>query len=133
MASSVQAAPSVSWCDLIRAPAKHDGVIVRTTAIFLTDRENEFLYSPECQDGEGTVWVEFDPSYSSSDAAIRRQFVELIRPRRETPAGTALVTVVGRFEGSGGPYGHLDGYPFRFSIMRLERAEGNVASIDNSK
>jgi hypothetical protein len=125
MASSVAKAPVVSFCDLVRSPARYDKLIVRTQAIIHVDRENEFLYDPKCEhEIGGPVWADFDPSYVYNDEKLRQRLMELIRPRLSTPSRTARVTVVGRFEGpSGGPYGHLDGYPSRFSIMRVEQAE----------
>jgi len=125
MASSVEKAPVVSFCDLIRSPARYDKLIVRTHAIIHVDRENEFLYYPKCEkEIGGPVWADFDPSYVYNDQKLRQRLTELISPRLSTPSRSARITVVGRFEGpSGGPYGHLDGYPFRFSIMRVEQAE----------
>ncbi|MFN2491626.1 MAG: hypothetical protein ABR501_01920 [Pyrinomonadaceae bacterium] len=125
MASSVEQASVVSLCDLIRSPARYDKLIVRTHAIMHVDRENEFLYDPTCEkENPAPVWVDFDPSYVYSDEKLKQRLTELIRPRLSVPSRTARVTVVGRFEGpSGGPYGHLDGYLSRLSIMRLEQAE----------
>jgi hypothetical protein len=124
MSSWVEKAPEVSWCDLIRTPAHYNKVIVRTRALLHVDHENQFLYDLECETSDATpVWAEFDPSYVYTDEKLKLRLTELIRPRPSKAAGTALVTVVGRFDGpGGGPYGHLDGYRSRFSIMRLEQA-----------
>jgi hypothetical protein len=125
MSSSVAQAPVVSFCDLIRSPAHYNKLIVRTSAVLHVDRENEFLYHPECEaERAGPAWVDFDPSYVYTEDKLRDRLIEIIRPRLSASSRTARVTVVGRFEGpSGGPYGHLDGYSSRFSIMRLEQAE----------
>ena len=125
MTSSVQQAREVSFCDLVRSPGRYDKSIIRTKAVMHVDRENEFLYDPQCDKGIASpVWADYDPSYIYSDVRVRQRLTELIRPRLSQPSRSAQVTVVGRFEGpDGGPYGHLDGYPSRFSIMRIEQAE----------
>lgn len=125
MASSVERAAAVPFCDLIRSPERYDKSIIRTHAILHLDRENEFLFDPDCDTNHASpVWVDFDPSYIYSDKKLDAKLTELLRPRLSSSSRMAQVTVVGRFDGpKGGPYGHLDGYPTRFSIMRLEQAE----------
>src|ERR1700716_4076617 len=74
MSSSVEKAPVVSWCDLVRNAAHYDKMIVRTRALLHADRENEFLYDPECDNGNGgTGWVDFDPSYIYTDEKLRKR------------------------------------------------------------
>jgi hypothetical protein len=124
MSEAVEKAPRVLWCDLIRNAGRHDKLIVRTHALLHADRENQFLYEPECESEVATpVWVEFDPSYIYSDEKVRGRLTELIRPTRSKSAGTAAVTIVGKFETGRGPYGHLNGYRSKFSIIRLEEAD----------
>lgn len=125
MAATVEKAPTVSWCDLIRESQRYDKQVVRTRALLHVDHENQFLYDEKCEtDGATPVWVEFDPSYVYSDEKLKRRLTDIIRPTRARSAGTAAVLVVGRFEGpAGAPFGHLDGYRSRFSIMRLEQVD----------
>lgn len=124
MAASVNQARQVSYCDLIRNPAHYDKAILRTNALLHRNQENEFFDDPQCEFAEsGSVWVTFDSSYIYSDETLRRRLIEMIRPKPSAPTGTARVTVVGRFEAQGGPYGHLDGYSFKFEIMRVEQVE----------
>ena len=133
MSSSVENAPVVSFCDLVRHAAQYDKMVVRTRAILRRDQENQSLDDPGCE-GADAAWVDFDPSYVYSDEKLRRRLTELIRPRASKPVGVALVTVVGRFEGpAGGPYGHLDGYRSKFSIFRLEQAEEAKSSANKSR
>src|SRR6266850_2891181 len=134
MASSVEKAQQVSFCDLIRNPAQYNKAIVRTKALLHRNQENEFLDDPQCGvEAAGLVWVTFDSSYVYSDEKLKRQLIEMIRPKPGAPTGTARVTVVGRFDGpDGGPYGHLDGYRFRFAIIRLERVEETEPTIGAS-
>lgn len=135
MAPTVEKAKTVSWCDLIRDSQRYDKQVVRTRALLHVDHENQFLYDAKCEsEGAAPVWVEFDPSYVYSDEKLRRRLTEIIRPTRAHSAGTAAVIVVGRFEGPrSGPYGHLDGYRSRFSIIRLEQAEEAESIASKSK
>jgi hypothetical protein len=125
MTETIQKAPAVPWCEIVRKPSAFDKTVVRTRALLHVDHENQFLYDATCEnEPTAPVWVEYDPSYVYSDEGVKRQLTELIKPTRTRSAGTALVTVVGRFAGPpSGPYGHLDGYPSEFSIIRIERAE----------
>lgn len=127
MSEAVQKAKEVSFCELIRNPKQYDKVIVRTTALLHRNQENEFLDDSQCGvDSAGSVWVTFESSYVYSDEKLKQQLIEAIRPKPGAPTGSARVTVVGRFDGpDGGPFGHLDGYRFRFAIIRLERVEGS--------
>jgi hypothetical protein len=123
MQSVVDKAPTVELCELLRDGEHYDQLVVRTNAVLFVDRENETLFSPSCDSGDNHAWVEFDPSYIYTNKNIRATLTELIRPKQEAPTRKAQVTVVGRFEGPNmGPYGHLDSYKYRFSIIRLENA-----------
>jgi hypothetical protein len=125
MSEAVQRAQDVSFCELIRNPKHYDNLIVRTEALIHRNQENEFLDDTRCDVEEGgRVWATFETSYEYSDENLKRQLIELIRPKPGIPTGTARVTVVGRFDGPDrGPYGHLDGYTLRFAVIRLERVE----------
>ena len=135
MEDTVAKAPTVSWCEMVRDSQHYDKQVVRTRALLHVDHENQFLYDSNCEnEAAAPVWVEFDPSYVYSDEKLRRRLTEIIRPTRERSAGTAAVVVVGRFEGpAGGPYGHLDGYHSKFSIIRLEQAEEGASIATKSQ
>jgi len=123
-ASTIKQAPIVPFCELIRDSARYDNRIVSTQAIFFRNMENSYLYDPSCEDDNGYVWAEFDPSYVYTDDALKKKFDELLCPTQPCPIGRAHVTVVGRFEGPDrGPYGHLDGYQLRFSLIHLQQAD----------
>src|SRR5882724_2001771 len=124
MSETVKQAQTVQWCDLVHNPERYEQQVVRTRALYYRDHENTSLYERECDNERSTpVWAVNDPSYVYSDERIRQRFVELIRPTGTSSSGTAMVTVVGKFETGGGPYGHLGGYHSQFSIIRLEEAE----------
>jgi len=124
MSSTVNEAPTVSFCELIRNPSHYDKSVVRTRALLRVDRENEVLYEPQCDYPESHVWADFDPSYVYSNQQLKEKLGELLRRTTTNPTRTVHVAIVGRFEGFNGKgYGHLDGYRFRFSIMRIEQAD----------
>ncbi len=121
---TINRAPTIPLCELIRDSETYDKEIVRTQAVFFSNMENTFLFDPACRDGNTAIWTEFDPSYVYTDQALKEKFDQLLCPEAPCPRGTAQVTVVGRFEGpADGPYGHLGGYRFKFSLIRLEQAE----------
>lgn len=122
--STIKQAPTVPFCELIRDSARYDNGIVSTQAIFVRNMENEYLYDPSCESGNAYVWTEFDPSYVYTDDTLKKKFDEMLCPTQPCPVGRVHVTVVGRFEGPAqGPYGHLDGYHLRFSLIRLQQAD----------
>ncbi len=91
--------------------------------MFFRNMENAYLYDPACSGEASYIWTELDPSYAHSDDALKKKLDQLLCPSQPCPTGKAQVTVVGRFEGPAtSPYGHLDGYRFRFSLIRLEQA-----------
>ena len=122
--STIKQAPTVPFCELIHDSARYDNRIVSTQAIFVRNMENEYLYDPSCESSNAYVWTEFDPSYVYTDEALKKKFNEMLCPTQPCPVGRVQVTVVGRFEGpTQGPYGHLDSYHLRFSLIRLQQAD----------
>lgn len=108
--------PTVAFCDLINNPTKFHNKIVRTNALFFNNSENNALYDSACPDL--SAWVEYD----LLDDPRERKFETV--PCLTRPLCNVRVTAVGLFQGpSEGPYGHLDGYKFRFKLMRIESVE----------
>lgn len=133
-AATVQKAPTVSFCDLVRDSEPYDKKIVRAQALFFRNMENGYLYDPTCGSENTYVWVEFDPAYVYTDDAVKKKLDQALCPAQPCPIGRARVTAVGRFDGPReGPYGHLDGYRFRFSLIRLEQAEEVTDAINQSR
>jgi hypothetical protein len=123
-ASTIANAPAVELCDLIRSPDRYDGQVVRTQAVYFRNMENQRLEDPACNTENAFVWVEFEPSYVYTDKSLEKRLQETLCPSVPCPIGRARVTMVGRFEGpQHGPFGHLDDYRFRFSVIRLEAVE----------
>ncbi|MGZ5435651.1 MAG: hypothetical protein ACXWID_18690 [Pyrinomonadaceae bacterium] len=126
--AAVESASTVPFCELIRNAPSHEKQIVRTTALFFRNLENAYLYDVSCSGQNTYVWVELDPAYAYSKNEMKKKFEQIYCSKQPCPTGSALVTVVGRFAGpSGGPYGHLDQYQSRFSIMRVEQVEPNTS------
>ncbi len=108
---------TVTYCDLIRNPERYKGKLVRVSAIYRYGYEWSELYCLECMN-EGRTWVEFDESYvSSTKASIRKKI-----GGNGFKGRTVRVLMVGRFA-SGGAYGHMGAYRFRFLVSRLEKAD----------
>jgi hypothetical protein len=133
LSSAVERAKTVDFCTLVRDSLHYDKNVVRTKATFFRDLENAYLYDRSC--GQNAyVWVELEPAYAYSNAEIKKKFEQLYCSKQPCSDDNALVTVVGRFEGpTGGPYGHLDGYRFRFSVMRIERVDEPESIASPSK
>lgn len=128
--STIQRAPTIPFCELIRASARFDKQVVRTQAIFFRNMENAYLYDPACSGEPAYIWVELDPAYAYTDETLKKKLDQLLCPSQPCPTGRVQVTVAGRFDGPAtGPYGHLDDYRFRFSLMRLEQADKLQASM----
>jgi hypothetical protein len=121
---ALQSAPTVALCELMREPGIYDKKVVRTSGVFLRNIENAVLSDDRCSSKDLYVWVEIDPAYSASTEPIKEKLEQLLCPTQPCPLGKAKIVAVGRFDGpNGGPYGHLDGYRYRFSLMQLEQAE----------
>lgn len=118
-----QDTPTVALCELVHNPKQFDNKTVRTQAIFFVDSESQALYDPACDNKDTAMWAEYDVSYTFSDEEVKRKLSNLLCQTKPCPSGEAHVTIVGRFEDSNGNgYGHLNGYRFRFVIMRVEQA-----------
>jgi hypothetical protein len=66
--------------------------------------------------------VEFDPAYVYTDEAVKKALAKALQPKPPYMDGKARVTAVGRFDGpNNSGYGHLSGYRFRFTIIRIEQ------------
>jgi hypothetical protein len=120
--SSVCKTPSmevqtVAFCDLIRQPELYDHKTVRVTAIYRYGAEWSQLYCLDCITA-GATWVDLDDSFAkNTDSKLAKKIGENgFRGR------TVRVVAVGEFYGSGGRYGHMGSYRYKFQMSRLEQA-----------
>jgi hypothetical protein len=116
---------------MIRDPESYDQQVIRTQAVYFRNMENQRLEDASCPNKDRNVWVEFTPSYVYTDEALKKKLDETLCATSPCPTGRARVTVVGRFDGPDeGPYGHLDEYRFRFSVIRLEKVDQAEAPLN---
>jgi hypothetical protein len=105
---------SISFCDLLRNPAKYDGkeVIVRATWRY------GFEWSQfDCIDcsTKGMTWLEISPELDEKSSRVLKHIPK---------AGIVNITVEGVFQ-SNGHFGHLNGYANQFIARRVS----NVAIV----
>jgi hypothetical protein len=108
--------PTVAYCDLIRNPAVYDKKEVRIKVVYRVGYEWEEVYCPDCFDLDGRTWVEFDEGIDScTKRAVRR--------RISAWEGTLSIEVIGEFQSSSGPYGHMGAYRYKFIVKCMEKAK----------
>jgi len=105
---------SVTLCDLIREPERYNGAHVIVRATWKHWFEISQLYCLDCND-KGRVWLEF------SDDLARASRRALKSGPNE---GVVNLTVDGVFR-SGGGFGHLAGYQYKFTAAKVS----NVALV----
>jgi hypothetical protein len=108
--SALSSLPVVRYCDLVGHSSSHNNQIVRVRGIYSFNMENSALYDPACPDEDAWTWVEVETcsNFDEHSANLRRNQV-------------AEVVFLGRFSGpSEQGYGHLNGYRYKLSVMRVE-------------
>lgn len=116
--SAVTEVPTIAYCDLIRNPELYDQKTVRVRAIYRYGSEWSELYCLECLNA-GQTWVDFDNSFKSRtpSSVVRKLGDNGFKGR------TVSIVAVGKFYGSSGGYGHMNGYRFKFEVNSVENAE----------
>jgi len=127
---------TVAFCDLVGTPEKYDNQIVRTQAIIYFGFEASLLYLPGCNNLN--TWAAYDPSYDGKARGSRKLY-KILTKGNENDYKTAEITSVGRFLGKMQiaskfknttfymGYGHMNMYPYQFTIMRVESAKAAPA------
>lgn len=110
-----QAAPTVSYCDLLRNSDLYNFKLVRVRALYETDFELSIINAPECWILK--TWVDFDDNWEQRSSWRLRRAINGIRWR--VPLD---VVFVGKFE-SNGRYGHMDMYGHRLTVFKVEAVE----------
>ena len=142
--SSFVNVPTVSFCELVREPAKYDKQVLRVRGNYVFRFEVSNFYDVDCQSRETTAWLEFDPS---AEAATDPKVLKKLRPlsKKKKPrhiiysfgeAATEIL-VVARFDGIKPTYtvksqngtttrefgfGHLSAYNYRLTVLAIEDA-----------
>jgi hypothetical protein len=108
----------VDYCELIHNPQKYDQKTVRVRAIYRYGYEWSELYCPNCVDQYRRTWV----NPKSLDESCTKAKVAKQLKDSNFKGRTLRVLMVGKFNGSGGSYGHLNGYQFQFDARCIEEA-----------
>ena len=131
--------PTVGFCDLVDNPQKYDSQIVRTQAIIYYGFEASALYLPACNKLD--TWASYDPSYDGK-AKESKKLYKILTKGKDNDYRIAEIIIVGRFTGKKQVafklkdktiymgYGHMNMFPYQFTIMRVESAK---AAPDNVK
>jgi len=113
-ASGIDNPQTVAFCDLLNNPQAFEGKLIRVRALYLTDFEKAVLTAPACAVPRPVTWVSFEKSWESRTSWRLRHAMNGIKWNVESD-----VVLVGTFK-TGGPFGHLDVYPFLFEVYRVE-------------
>jgi hypothetical protein len=130
--------PTVAFCDLIAHPTDYNQKVVRTQADLFSYYADIILSDPSsCVLPHPMVGVELDTSfhYDPSDNA-QKEVYDLLRTEGERGYARFHVAIIVRFEEPSfpKPRNKITGkyYPYRFTIMRLEKAEIVIQETNNS-
>ena len=136
---------TVSYCELVREPAKYDKQVIRVRGNYLFRFETSNFYDVDCQSRENTAWVEFDQSVEvRTDPEVLKKIWrmnERIKRKLSIPfyfgGVTTEILVIGRFDGIKPTYtvksqnetttrtfgfGHLSAYNYRLTVLAIEDA-----------
>ena len=129
--------PTVEFCDLVSAPERYDNQIVSTHAIIYYGFEASVLYLPACNKLD--TWAAYDPSYDGR-AKESKELYKILTKGKDNDYRLADVTLVGRFIGKKQVafklkdktyymgYGHMNMFPYQFTIMQVENAKAAPAN-----
>jgi hypothetical protein len=116
----------VGFCQVVTSPAKYDKQVLSMEGILSPGEHSLVFYSASCFPKEGSdyrILAVLSPDYDSSPNG--KKLSKILRSRRD-----ARVTLSGRFESSGGPYGP-DVAPFRFSVSEIMSVEKSPKAVPN--
>ena len=141
--SSFENVPTVSYCELVREPAKYDKQILRVRGNYHVRFEVSNFSGVDCESSENTAWVEFD---QSAEEATDPKVLKKLRPLSKTKqknrsirsyfsAAETEILVIARFDGikqtvksQNGTttrtfgFGHLSAYNYRLTVLAIEDA-----------
>ena len=109
---------TVDYCDLLRKPELYEQRLVRVQAVYRYGYEWSELYCPNCLT-EDRTWVDFDESFESCTKPEVAQKIS----DNGFKGRTVSVLFVGKFQGSGSGYGHMNAYRSSFLVGCVERAK----------
>jgi len=113
----------VLFCEMVAHPENYDAKVVSNEALALPGYHSLAFYDPTCQPTEeNNVTTQMVLPDSFSFTKLGNKLSKALRRER-----TAKVRVVGKFYGTGGPYGP-DHAKFRFAVERID----SVAELPKS-
>jgi hypothetical protein len=98
----------VTFCDLIRNPAKYNGKAVTIRATYRYGFEWSDLYCLDCRD-QGKAWLDMPVALEDTSARSLKKMPK---------AGIVNLTVQGVFV-SGGTFGHSNGYRYKIEPSKI--------------
>jgi hypothetical protein len=143
--SSFVNVPTVSYCELVREPAKYDKQILRVRGNYLFRFEVSNFSDVDCESSENTAWVEFDQSAEeATDPEVLKKLRRLSKAKLKNRhiiyyfGGVKTeILVIARFDGIKPTYtvksqngtttrtfgfGHLSAYNYRLTVLAFEAA-----------
>jgi hypothetical protein len=118
----------VDFCQVVTSPAKYDKQVVSIEGILSPGEHSTIFYNASCIPKEGfdtRILPVLPPDWSSSPNG--KKLAKIFSNRKD-----ARVTLSGRFEGSGGPYGP-DVAPFRFSVSEIMSVEKSPKAVSRKQ
>jgi len=143
--SSFENVATVSYCELVREPAKYDKQIVRVRGNYLFRFETSIFFNVDCESSENSAWVEFDQSAEkATDPKVLEKLEGSSKAKQKKMSipyyfGGAVteILVVARFDGIKPTYtvksqngtttrtfgfGHMGASNYRLTILAIEDA-----------
>ena len=104
--------PVIQYCDLVHDSSQFENKIIRIRGVYSVSMENSSIGDPRCSREDPFTWVVSQP-YS--------RFKEALKDANILRNDSAEVVLLGKFYGpTDEGYGHLNGYRYQFSVMKVE-------------
>ena len=111
--------PVIQYCDLVHDSSQFENKIIRVRGVYSVSMENSSLGDPRCSREDPFTWVVSQP-YSG--------FEEALKGAKIWRDDHAEVVLLGKFYGpTDEGYGHLNGYRYQFSVMKVEEMKRLVS------
>jgi len=113
---AVLSAQMVAYCEILQDPQKFQHKMIRVRALYETDFEKSAITSPSCYMRSLMIWIDFDQAWESRSTWRVRHALSHQRWGIQMD-----VVFIGIFKADG-HYGHLDMYPFKLDVYKVEAA-----------
>lgn len=143
--SSFVNVPTVSYCELVREPAKYDKQTLRVRGNYLVRFEVSNFSHVDCESSENTAWLEFDQSAEeATDPKVLKKLRRLGKTKQRNRSikyyfggAKTEILVIARFDGikpthtvksqnetttRAFGFGHLSAYNYRLTVLAIEDA-----------